>query len=328
MELRALGSSTQVLCGQQALETIASTEEVDTVVAAIVGAAGLPSTYAAIAAGKKVLLANKEALVMAGHLLLPLAAHSGACILPIDSEHNAIFQCLPSACQQQAQLGLHDYGIRKLLLTASGGPFRTFSDAQLAKVTPEQACAHPIWNMGAKISVDSATLMNKGLELIEACWLFAVQPSQIQVVVHAEGIVHSLVEYVDGSVLAQLATADMRIPLAHALAWPDRILSGADSLSLLGKQLNFDAPCLQRFPCLALAQQAFIQGQGAPIVLNAANEMAVAAFLVHQIAFTEIANMIVRILETTPAASCDSLAAILALDEQARQVSRTYLQTR
>ncbi len=336
--LRDAGSETQVLCGDDALQKIVAADEVDTVVAAIVGAAGLPSTYAAIAAGKKVLLANKEALVMAGHLLMPLAAQSGACILPIDSEHNAIFQCLPSACQQRAYRGLQDdcglqgyrgvqdYGIRKLLLTASGGPFRTWTQDQLASVTPQQACAHPIWNMGAKISVDSATLMNKGLELIEACWLFAVQPAQIQVVVHAEGIVHSLVEYIDGSVLAQLATPDMRIPLAHALAWPERIHSGATSLDLLGKALHFDAPCLQRFPCLDLAQQAFLTGQGASIVLNAANEMAVAAFLKNQIAFTDIAAMITQVLETVSTSRCDSLAAILALDEQARQASCAYLQ--
>jgi 1-deoxy-D-xylulose-5-phosphate reductoisomerase len=327
-DLRAVGSSTQVMCGNGALDSIVSTDEVDTVVAAIVGAAGLPSTYAAIAAGKKVLLANKEALVMAGHVLMPLAQKTGACILPIDSEHNAIFQCLPTACQQPAQQDLKKFGVRKLLLTASGGPFRNFSEAQLAQVTPAQACAHPIWNMGAKISVDSATLMNKGLELIEACWLFAVQPSQIQVVVHAQGIVHSLVEYIDGSVLAQLATPDMRIPLAHALAWPDRIPSGAEPLDLLSQQLNFDAPCLQRFPCLGLAQQAFVSGQGAPIVLNAANEMAVAAFLAQEMAFTDIPNMIVQILERVPAANCDSLAAILALDSQARQVSRAYLHSK
>jgi 1-deoxy-D-xylulose-5-phosphate reductoisomerase len=327
-DLRALGSQTQVLSGSGALENIVCTDEVDTVVAAIVGAAGLPSTYAAIAAGKKVLLANKEALVMAGHLLMPLAAQTGACILPIDSEHNAIFQCLPTACQQPSQQDLKNYGIRKLLLTASGGPFRNFSAAQLAQVTPAQACAHPIWNMGTKISVDSATLMNKGLELIEACWLFAVQPTQIQVVVHAEGIVHSLVEYIDGSVLAQLAMPDMRIPLAHALAWPQRLQSGAATLDLLGKSLHFDAPCLQRFPCLGLAQQAFMSGKGAPIVLNAANEIAVDAFLTHQLAFTDIAKLIVRVLETVPTAHCDSLASILALDAEARQVSRAYLQAK
>ncbi len=312
------GADTQVLSGSDALQVVVSDPEVNTVIAAIVGAAGLPSTYAAIAAGKKVLLANKEALVMAGHLLMPLAAKTGACILPIDSEHNAIFQCLPSACQQQAQSAVRDYGIRKLLLTASGGPFRGWTPAQLQAVTPAQACAHPIWNMGAKISVDSATLMNKGLELIEACWLFAVQPSQIQVVVHPDGIVHSMVEYLDGSVLAQLATPDMRIPLAHALAWPERITSGAEPLDLLGKNLRFEAPDLACFPCLDLARQAFVAAKGAPIVLNAANEMAVAAFLKGDIGFTDIAPMIEQALEKVSADHCDSLAAIVELDAKTR----------
>lgn len=352
-QLHQLGSATEVLSGMQALNQVASAAEVDTVIAAIVGAAGLPSTYAAVQAGKKILLANKEAMVMAGHLLMPLAAKHGACLLPIDSEHNAIFQCLPTAHQQfllqaprlqqsvlqqnssyeskrcaesnVADVDIHNFGIHKLVLTASGGPFRTWSAEQLVKVTPQQACQHPVWNMGAKISVDSATLMNKGLELIEACWLFAVTPAQVEIVVHPQGIVHSLVEYADGSILAQMATADMRIPIAHALAWPERMASGAETLSLLGKSLHFEAPRVDVFPCLSLAEQAWRAGGGAAIVLNAANEVAVSAFLAGKLGFTDIAGLLTDMLAAVAPQDCASLADILQLDSEVRHLTYEYL---
>ncbi|HEX4388126.1 MAG TPA: 1-deoxy-D-xylulose-5-phosphate reductoisomerase, partial [Steroidobacteraceae bacterium] len=280
VELRRLlgdaAPGTRVLAGAAALEEMAAASEVDCVMAAIVGAAGLRSTLAAARAGKRLLLANKESLVMAGPLLIDAAKCAGATLLPIDSEHNAIFQCLPSGTTP----GVAPPGLKRVLLTASGGPFRDTPREALDAVTPEAACAHPNWVMGRKISVDSATLMNKGLELIEACVLFGLQPEQIQILVHPQSIVHSMVEYVDGSVLAQLGAPDMRTPIAHALAWPERIDSGVESLDLLrAGRLDFRAPDLEKFRCLALAQAAACAGGLHPVLLNAANEIAVQAFL-------------------------------------------------
>ena len=273
--LRSSGCATEVLWGRESLSQVASDTAVDTVMAAIVGAAGLLPTLAAVHAGKKILLANKESLVMAGGLFMQAVADSGSVLLPIDSEHNAIFQCLPEDFKTSA-----DSGVKKLLLSASGGPFRGWSVEQMLAVTPEQACAHPNWSMGRKISVDSATLMNKGLELIEACWLFDMPASDIEVVVHPQSIIHSLVQYVDGSVLAQLGNPDMRTPIAHALAWPERIDAGVADLNLFDvARLDFEKPDLDCFPCLAIATAAAEAGKNAPAILNAANEVAVQAFL-------------------------------------------------
>ena len=274
--LRQAGSNTVALAGEDALCEVAQAPEVDTVMAAIVGAAGLLPSLAAAEAGKRVLLANKEALVMSGALFMDAVARSGATLLPIDSEHNAIYQCLPS----EHRGGLAKHGVRQLLLTASGGPFRGWSAADIANVTPEQACAHPNWSMGRKISVDSATLMNKGLELIEACWLFDATPEQIQVVVHPQSVIHSMAAYNDGSVIAQLGNPDMRTPIAYGLAWPERIDAGVETLDLFQvARLDFEAPDETRFPCLRLAREAMQAGGAAPAVLNAANEVAVEAFL-------------------------------------------------
>lgn len=311
----------EVLVGPQALEHCASATQVDTVMAAIVGAAGLPSALAAARAGKRVLLANKEALVAAGGLFMQAVRDTGAELLPIDSEHNAIFQCMPQADkafapQQPAR------GVRRLLLTASGGPFRTLAPEQLAHVTPDQACAHPNWEMGRKISVDSATMLNKGLEVIEAHWLFAMPPDRIEVVIHPQSMVHSMVEYDDGSILAQLGQPDMRTPIAYGLGFPERIASGLGLLDLtaLGR-LDFELPDLQRFPCLALAFQALRAGQAACIVLNAANEVAVADFLAHRIPFTGITRCIEDSLSHFQAQthSVATLEAILALDAEVRR---------
>ncbi len=290
--------------------------------AAIVGAAGLRPTLAAVEAGKKVLLANKEALVMSGALFMQAVRRSGSQLLPIDSEHNAIFQCLPSDYQR----GLSKVGVRRILLTASGGPFRQMPAAGLVDVTPEQACAHPNWSMGRKISVDSASMMNKGLELIEACWLFDAQPAQVEVVVHPQSVIHSLVDYVDGSVLAQLGNPDMRTPIAHALAWPERIDSGVAPLDLFRvARLDFEAPDEQRFPCLRLARQAAEAGGCAPAMLNAANEVAVSAFLERRIRFTEIASMIGDVLEAESNTAADSLDAVLHADAKARSLAEDWL---
>ena len=290
VSLRAAGLVTEVLHGAQSLCEVAAHADVDVVMAAIVGAAGLPPTLAAAEAGKKVLLANKEALVMSGALFMQAVKRGGAVLLPIDSEHNAIFQCLPGDYAR----GLQQVGVRRVLLTASGGPFREMPLDQLHAVTPEQACAHPNWSMGRKISVDSASMMNKGLELIEACWLFDASPAQIEVVVHPQSVIHSLVDYVDGSVLAQLGNPDMRTPISHALAWPERIDSGVAPLDLFAiARLDFQVPDEQRFPCLRLAREAAQAGGTAPAMLNAANEVAVAAFLERRIRFPEIASIIV-----------------------------------
>ncbi|AJD48826.1 1-deoxy-D-xylulose 5-phosphate reductoisomerase [Isoalcanivorax pacificus W11-5] len=324
--LQALGSQTEVLAGDAALAQVAAAAEVDTVVAAIVGAAGVRPTLAAVHAGKRVLLANKEALVVTGQLFMDAVTASGAQLLPVDSEHNAIFQCLPPCAPgQNARLA----GVRKLLLTASGGPFRTFTAEQLATVTPEQAVRHPNWNMGPKISVDSATLMNKGLELIEACWLFSVPPSLIDVVVHPQSVLHSMVEYDDGSVLAQLGTPDMKTPIACALAWPERIDSGArrlDFTRLAG--LDFEAPDETRFPCLQLAREAMQAGGTATAVLNAANEVAVAAFLDHRLDFPGIPVVVAETLARVAAPACTDVDAVMAVDAAARQVATAQLTAR
>src|SRR5580704_185739 len=285
---------TRLLAGPGALEELARLAQVQCVMAAIVGAAGLTSTLAAAAAGKRLLLANKESLVMAGPLLVAAMKRSGATLLPIDSEHNAIFQCMP----HNTRVGTPPPGVRRVLLTASGGPFRDWTREAIATATPEQACAHPNWVMGRKISVDSATLMNKGLELIEACLLFGVPPQQVEVVVHPQSIVHSAVEYLDGSVLAQLGSPDMRTPIAHALAWPDRIASGVEFLDLVRTgRLDFRAPDPDKFRCLALAQAAARAGGLTPAVLNAANEVAVQAFLDRQLNFLDIAAVIETVVE-------------------------------
>ncbi|MBB2494611.1 1-deoxy-D-xylulose-5-phosphate reductoisomerase [Aquipseudomonas ullengensis] len=320
--LRAAGLSTQVLAGAEALCEVSAHPDVDAVMAAIVGAAGLQPTLAAVEAGKKVLLANKEALVMSGDLFIQAVRRSGAVLLPIDSEHNAIFQCLPGDYAR----GLGAVGVRRILLTASGGPFRETPLAELEQVSPEQACAHPNWSMGRKISVDSASMMNKGLELIEACWLFDAKPPQVEVVIHPQSVIHSLVDYVDGSVLAQLGNPDMRTPIAHALAWPQRIDSGVAPLDLFAvARLDFQRPDEQRFPCLRLARQAAEAGGSAPALLNAANEVAVAAFLERRIRFPEIARIIDEVLNSEASTAVESLGAVLAADARARALAGEWL---
>ncbi len=314
----------EVLAGAEALETVAQLPEVDYVMAAIVGAAGLLSTLAAAHAGKRILLANKEALVVSGAILMRAVADHGATILPIDSEHNAIFQCLPP----QRPDGLAAAGIERILLTASGGPFRNRSLAELEQVTPDQACAHPNWSMGRKISVDSATMMNKGLELIEACWLFATTPEQIQVVIHPQSVIHSMVQYSDGSVLAELGHPDMRTPIAHALAWPERMDAGVPPLDLFAiGQLNFEPPAPERFPCLRLAYEAAANSGTAPVILNAANEIAVAAFLDQRIGFNDIARVVETALNRIPSEAVhdDGLEQVLTVDQQARQIAETIV---
>jgi len=320
--LRSAGSKTEVQVGAAALEACVALPSVDAVMAAIVGAAGLPSTLAAARAGKRVLLANKESLVVAGPLLIEAARGGGATLIPIDSEHNAIFQCLPPG----VQTGVPGQGVRRVLLTASGGPFLRTPAAAMAEVTPEQACAHPRWNMGRKISVDSATLMNKGLELIEACLLFGMEPAQVEVVVHPQSIVHSLVEYVDGSILAQLGNPDMRTPIAHALGWPERIVSGVQSLDLVAAaRLDFEAPDHGRFPALGLARAAAEAGGTAPAVLNAANEIAVAAFLAGRLGFRGIARVIEAVLERHVHRSADELPVVIEADRWARGMAERML---
>lgn len=325
-ELRRQGCKTEVLQGADALAQVAGHADVHVVMAAIVGAAGLLPTLAAVKAGKRVLLANKEALVMAGGLFTRAVAEHGATLLPIDSEHNAIFQCLPNHRTDYLVDGLHSSGVRKILLTASGGPFRNTPLADLKTVTPEQACAHPNWSMGQKISVDSATMLNKGLELIEACWLFNTRPEQVQVVIHPQSVIHSMVEYVDGSVLAQLGNPDMRTPIAHALAWPERIASGVASLDIISTaRLDFSAPDYDRFPCLGLAQHAAARAATAPTILNAANEVAVAAFLARKIRFDQIAQVIAQVLDKQDVIEPDSLELVIASDQAARRLAQTVI---
>jgi len=318
-KIQSAGLGTRVASGNEGLREAATSG--DTVVAAIVGAAGLDSTLAAARAGKRVLLANKEAVVMAGALLLEALRHGGGELIPIDSEHNAIFQCLPGG-----RPDLAGAGVRRILLTASGGPFRGRTRAQLAAITPEQACAHPNWVMGRKISVDSATLMNKGLEVIEAHWLFGATPAQIEVVVHGESIVHSLVEYVDGSVLAQLGNPDMRTALAHALAWPERIEAGVATLDLMKiGQLHFEAPDRQTFRCLDLAYQALAAGGTAPTILNAANEVAVGAFLERTLPFLAISELIESTLAAVPSVPVDSIETLIHADLTARNAAQRII---
>lgn len=317
--LTAAGLSCELLAGEQALDFIASHAEVDIVMASIVGAAGLSSSLAAARAGKKVLLANKESLVMSGQIFIDAVEQNAATLLPIDSEHNAIFQCLPTD-YQYAKPELS--GISKILLTGSGGPFRTTELSELPGVTPEQACAHPNWSMGRKISVDSATMMNKGLEFIEACWLFGLKPEQIQVVLHPQSVIHSMVQYQDGSVLAQMGNPDMRTPIAHALAYPERIQAGVEPLDFSSLvDFSFSLPDFERYPNLALAIEAMSTGQGATTALNAANEIAVQAFLERQIAFTDIAKVNERVFAQTQGNSVTSLDDILQQDQLARQLA-------
>lgn len=320
-ELRSKGCNTKVLWGAQALADVASASEVDSVMAAIVGGAGLLPTLAAAQAGKKILLANKEALVMSGELFMQAAAASGASVLPIDSEHNAIFQCLP--VNQHARFDNRAAaGFARIVLTASGGPFLNLPAAAFAAITPEQAVAHPNWQMGRKISVDSATLINKALELIEASYLFDTPPDKIDILVHPQSIVHSMVYYCDGSVLAQLGNPDMRTPIAYGLAWPERIEAGVEPLDLarVGK-LNFEQPDLQRFPGLALGRAAAQARGAAPIIFNAANEVAVAAFLARKIGFLQIPAIIDATLQTLTCATPGDLQEVLAIDAQSRRTA-------
>lgn len=320
--LRQRGLSTEVTYGEAALCAVASAPGCDAVMAAIVGAAGLAPTLAAAFAGKKILLANKEALVMSGRLLIDAVARHGATLLPIDSEHNAIFQCLPHPYRRDP--GSH--GVARIVLTASGGPFLRRDVTTLDTVTPEQAVAHPNWVMGRKISVDSATMMNKGLEVIEAHWLFGASPEQIDVVIHPQSVIHSMVSYLDGSVLAQLGNPDMRTPIAHALAWPERIISGVAPLDLTKlASLEFHQPDLVRFPCLKLAYDALRIGGSAPAVLNAANEIMVQAFLDGRIGFRQIDQMIDRIMNVMPFDPISDIAALLQQDQRARQLAASLI---
>ena len=318
--LRQKARRITVLAGPEEVARVAALAEVDYVMAAIVGAAGLLPSLAAARAGKRVLLANKEALVMAGRLFMDTARDNRAELLPIDSEHNAIFQCLPAGFDPaDPGPGPARFGVKKILLTASGGPFRALAPEQLARVTPEQACRHPNWVMGRKISVDSATMMNKGLEIMEACWLFQARPEDIEVVLHPESVIHSMVQYTDGSVLAQLGNPDMRTPIAHGLAWPERIEAGVKPLDLFEiARLRFERPDPARFPCLDLARGAIRAGGTAGAILNAANEVAVHEFLQKRLRFTDIAGVIETVLRAIPTTPADSLAAILEADRRAR----------
>ncbi len=321
-KLKVHNSKTEVTSGMIGLEQVSSDSKVDIVMAAIVGAAGLRPAMAAARAGKRILLANKETLVMAGSLFMQAVTEGGATLLPIDSEHNAIFQVMPPETLQH----LADGGVRKIILTASGGPFRKFSAQELANVTPELALKHPNWVMGAKITIDSATLMNKGLEVIEAHWLFNAKPSQIDVVVHPQSIIHSMVEYIDGSVLAQLGNPDMRTPIAYALGYPNRIESGVSSLNFLETaKLEFEAPDVKRFPCLQLAYDAMNIGGTAPAILNAVNEVAVGAFLNKQIRFLDIPALIAKALDTIKTAPVSSLEQLIAIDNEARNFAHIEL---
>lgn len=320
--LAAAGSDVEVLGGDEALKMVAAHPDANVVVAAIVGAAGVEPTMAAVHAGKRILLANKEALVVTGKIFMDAIEASGAELLPLDSEHNAIFQCMPNHSKSDQS----NAGVTRLILTASGGPFRTFDKAALMNVTPEQAVRHPNWDMGPKISVDSATLMNKGLELIEASWLFAMPSEQIDVVVHPQSVIHSMVEYEDGSVLAQLGTPDMRTPIACALAWPERVASGATRLDFTQmSELQFEAPDMERFPCLRLAREALEAGGTATAVLNAANEEAVAAFLAGKIGFMDISRCAASALEKMLAPTCKTVEEVLAVDAATRRFVNAHI---
>ncbi len=320
--LVAEGLETEVLCGLEALERVSSLPEVDVVMAAIVGAAGLKPSLAAAQAGKRVLLANKETLVMSGSLFMEAVHRYGATLLPIDSEHNAIFQCLP----RDFSAGFDRNGITKILLTASGGPFRKLGLHELAHVSPKQALNHPNWVMGPKITIDSATLMNKGLEVIEAHWLFGARADQIEVVIHPQSVIHSMVQYNDGSVLAELGNPDMRTPIAHALGWPDRIDSGVAPLDVFAAaRLDFERPDTLRFPCLRLAFEALELEGTAPAVLNAANEVAVQAFLDERIGFTDIPRLIETVMTAIGAHPITSLADVITADGLAREAARLWI---
>ena len=323
--LREAGCGSKVLCGPEGLEQVATLPHVDTVVAGIVGAAGLRPCLAAVQAGKRVLLANKEALVMAGNVFMSAVREHGATLLPIDSEHNAILQALP----REFSGDLDAVGVRRLVLTASGGPFRTLRPEQLERVTVDEACAHPNWVMGRKISVDSATMMNKGLEVIEAHWLFGASEDRIGVVIHPQSIVHSMVEYRDGSTVAQLGQPDMRTPIAYALSYPDRIESGVEPLDLtrVGR-LDFHAPDVDRFPCLRLAYAALHRAGTTPAALNAANEVAVAGFLAGEIRFPRIAELIEDVLGDLAIGDANSLADVLRADMLARAHAREWIDSR
>ena len=321
--LNSKGLNIAVLSGEAGMEAIAGDVQSPIVVAAIVGAAGLRSSLTAVRSGKRVLLANKEALVMSGALFMRDVEAHGASLIPLDSEHNALFQCMPHF---NAGTSCVAAGVESLILTASGGPFLDWSQECLAQVTPEQACAHPNWSMGKKISVDSASLMNKGLEVIEAYWLFAMPLERIKVVVHPQSIVHSMVAYADGSVLAQLGLPDMRTPIAHALAWPERVVSGVVALDLTQcSDLKFVAPDMQRFPCLRLAYDALRQGGLSPAALNAANEVAVDAFLQGRLSFMQIPQLIETVLSAAPWGEASSLERVFAADTQARSLARAWL---
>ena len=317
--------ATEVLAGEAALAQVAAAEMVDTVVAAIVGSVGLKPTLAAVTASKRVLLANKESLVMAGAIFMDEVRRCAAELLPVDSEHNAIFQCLPEGALDQ---GLAARGVRKITLTGSGGPLRDLDIACFDEVTPEQACAHPNWDMGPKISVDSATMMNKGLEMIEACWLFSIDQADIDIVLHRQSIIHSMVSYSDGSVIAQMGNPDMRTPIANALAWPDRIESGVEPLDLLQvSRLDFALADEARYPCLALAREAWHQGGTSMAILNAANEVAVESFLNRQIKFTDIAKLTSKTLENLSTQPAEGLDVILDADQNAREYTRQLIES-
>nr|VFK54313.1 MAG: 1-deoxy-D-xylulose 5-phosphate reductoisomerase [Candidatus Kentron sp. TUN]VFK56287.1 MAG: 1-deoxy-D-xylulose 5-phosphate reductoisomerase [Candidatus Kentron sp. TUN] len=343
--LRADGVDVEVLAGAASLAQIAKRKDVDTVMAAIVGAAGLVPTFAAVQSGKRVLLANKESLVMSGKLFMDAIHENQAELLPIDSEHNAIFQCMPAGYSQKRVvpqtkspfpdtegidsqspcIALDSKGIRRILLTASGGPFRNRSPSTLENITPEEACAHPNWVMGKKISVDSATMMNKGLEVIEACWLFGATPDRIQIVIHPQSVIHSMVEYNDGSVLAQMGNPDMRTPIAHALFWPTRVTSGVDSLDIMAiGRLDFEPADFEKFPCLRLGQEVARVGGTAPAIMNAANEVAVTAFLARQIHFNAIYRIIEATLSTMASREADSLEIVLEDDTKAREIAAEF----
>ena len=320
--LLALNSKTIVLDDDKSLDWLSSHDEANTVISAIVGAAGLKPTMAAANSGKKILLANKETLVMAGELFVKAVKKSNAILIPIDSEHNAILQVLP----QSKKMNHKSNGIRKILLTASGGPFRTSSKEELRHVTPREALRHPNWIMGKKITIDSATMMNKGLEVIEACWLFDIPACDIEVIIHPQSIIHSLVEYIDGSTLAQLGNPDMRTPIAYALSHPERIESGVSGLDLIKtKRLDFEAPDLDKFPCLGLAYKALLMGQSAPTILNAANEVAVDAFLTESITFNQIAELIEFCMSTIKSQPLDSIETVLEVDSQTRHLAVSWI---
>lgn len=322
--LHRQGLATQVLAGVEGLQRVARLDQVDTVVAGIVGAAGLMPTLAAAEAGKRILLANKEALVMSGQLFMDAVSDNGAVLLPLDSEHNAIFQCMPHSAQGPATA--EQLGIDKILLTASGGPFRKRPLESFDAITPEEAVSHPNWVMGQKISIDSATMMNKGLEVIEAHWLFGVSHELIEVVIHPQSIIHSMVAYTDGSILAQLGNPDMRTPIAHCLAWPARMASGVEPLDLFDvAKLEFEKPDRQRFPCLDLCYQAIQAGGSASIVLNAANEVAVQTFLQKRISFTAIADIIESALSEITTTEVETLDAILDVDQAARTIAHAHI---